>query len=96
MSETTNNAEQAIQAQLRRLEWMIPDAQRRLAGVAQEMLRRAQNAVHDTDAMLANQPCSMSWVEFAECDLRNAREAKADLTKLYEQQAMLKFFLKND
>jgi hypothetical protein len=50
MSETTNNAEQAIQAQLRRLEWMIPDAQRRLAGVAQEMLRRAQNAVHDTEA----------------------------------------------
>ncbi len=42
MSETTNNAEQAIQAQLRRLEWMIPDSQRRLAGVAQEMLRRAQ------------------------------------------------------
>ena len=93
MSETTNNVEQAIQAQLRRLEWMIPDAQRRLAGVAQEMLRRAQNAVHDTEA---NQPCSMSWVEFAECDLRNAREAKADLTNLYEQQAMLKFFLKND
>ena len=56
MSETTNNAEQAIQAQLRRLEWMIPDAQRRLAGVAQEMLRRAQNAVHDTEAILANQP----------------------------------------
>ena len=96
MSETTNIAEQAIQAQLRRLEWMIPDAQRRLAGVAQEMLRRAQNAVNDSEAMLTNQPCSMTWVEFAECDLRNAREAKADLTKLYEQQAMLKFLLKND
>lgn len=96
MSETTNNAEQAIQSQLRRLEWMIPDAQRRLAGVAQEMLRRAQNAVNDTEAMLSNQPCSMTWVDFAESDLRNAREAKAELTKLYEQQAMLKFFLKND
>ena len=96
MSETNNNAEQAIQAQLRRLEWMIPDAQRRLAGVAQEMLRRAQNAVHDTEAMLANQPCSMTWVDFAESDIRNARDAKADLTKLYEQQTMLKFFLKKD
>ena len=75
MSETTNNAEQAIQAQLRRLEWMIPDAQRRLAGVAQEMLRRAQNAVHDTEAMRANQPCSTSWVDVAERNLRKPLEA---------------------
>ncbi|XZE35805.1 hypothetical protein SH501x_001348 [Pirellulaceae bacterium SH501] len=96
MSEMTNTAKQVIQAQLRRLDWMIPDAQRRLAGVAQEMLRRAQNAVNDTEAMLANQPCCITWVDFAECDLRNAREAKAELTKLYEQQKMLRFFLKSE
>ncbi len=43
------------------------------------MLRRAQGAVKDTEALLTDQPCSMSWVDFAEGDLRAAREAKQNL-----------------
>ncbi len=52
--------------------------------------------VKDTEALLADQPCSMSWVDFAEGDLRAAREAKAELAKLLEQQKMLEFFLRKD
>ena len=97
MSETTTNtAEQAIQERLKKLEWMIPDAQRRLAEVAKEMLRRAEGAVKETESMLANQPCSLMWVDFAESELRNAREAKVQLKNLYEQQSMLKFFLNKE
>ena len=96
MADTTNAAEQAIKDQLRRLEWMIPDAKRRMDEAAQCMLRRAQNAVKETEAMLADGAWSLSWVDFAESDLRAAREAKAELMKLYEQQNMLKFFLGKD
>jgi len=96
MADTTNNAEQAIKDQLRRLEWMIPDAKRRMDEAAQCMLRRAQNAVKATEAMLADGAWSLSWVDFAESDLRAAREAKAELMKLYEQQNMLKYFLGKD
>jgi hypothetical protein len=38
----------------------------------------------------------MSWVDFAEGDLRAAREAKAELAKLLEQQKLLEFFLRKD
>ena len=93
---TTTSAEQAIKDELRRLEWMIPDAQRRLSEVAQTMLRRAERAVKDMEAMMANQPSSTMWVDFAESDLRNAREAKSQLNFLYQQQTMLKFFLNKD
>jgi len=97
MSETTtNHAEQAIQNQLQRLEWMIPDAKRRMHEAAQSMLRRAQLAVKESESLLADEACSLTWVDFAEGDLRTAREAKAELTKLYEQQNMLKFFLGKD
>lgn len=91
MAETTNNAQQAIADQLRRLEWMIPDAKRRMDEAAQCMLRRAQKAVKETEAMLSDGAWSLSWVDFAESDLRAAREAKADLMKLYEQQNMLNY-----
>ena len=97
MNDTNQtSAEQAIQDQLRRLKWMIPDAMRRMDEAAQCMLRRAQGAVKDTEALLADQPCSMSWVDFAEGDIRAAREAKAELAKLLEQQKMLEFFLRKD
>jgi type I restriction enzyme, R subunit len=36
-------------------------------------------------AMLADEPCTMNWMEFAEEDRRETKEAKAELTKLYEQ-----------
>jgi hypothetical protein len=94
MNEATkNNAEQAINEQLKRLEWMIPDAQRSVTNAAKEMLRRAEDAVKQCEAMVANQPCSLMWVDFAESDIRVAREAKARLENLYDQRNMLKFFL---
>lgn len=94
MNETTKtHAEHAIHEQLKRLEWMIPDAQRTVTNAAKEMLRRAEDAVKQCEAMAANQPCSLMWVDFAESDVRVAREAKARLQYLYEQQNMLKFFV---
>jgi hypothetical protein len=93
---TTNPAASAIQTQLQRLEWMIPDAKRRVAKAAEQMLWRAQRAVEDATAMLSDQPCSLSWTEFAEGDLREAKEAKAELNKLYEQQKLLQYLLSRD
>jgi hypothetical protein len=94
MNDTTNTpTTEAIREQLRRLEWMIPDAKRRLAKAADQMLWRAQKAVEDSKAMLADEGCTLNWMEFAEGDLREAKEAKAELTKLYEQQRLLTFFL---
>jgi hypothetical protein len=94
MNDTApNTAANAIQTQLERLEWMIPDAKKRVAKAAEQMLWRAQRAVADADAMLNDQPCSLSWTEFAEGDLREAKEAKAELNKLCEQQKLLQYLL---
>jgi hypothetical protein len=93
---TTHPAAQAIQTQLQRLEWMIPDAKKRVAKAADQMLWRAQRAVEDASAMLNNEPCSLSWTEFAEGDLREAKEAKAELNKLYEMQKMLQYLLSRE
>lgn len=90
---TTHPTTQAIQTHLQRLEWMIPDAKRRLANAAEQMLVRAQRAVAESNAMLQDEPCSLIWTEFAEGDVREAKEAKAELNKLYEQQKMLQHLL---
>ena len=88
---TTNATNQAIAQYLDQLDWMIADAKRELANAAKSMARRAAEAVEDTDRLLADQPCSLSWIEFAEGDLRTAREAKARLRELIAQQKMLQF-----
>jgi hypothetical protein len=92
---TTNPTACAIQNQLQRLDWMIPDAKKRVAKAAEQMLWRAQRAVEDATAMLSDEPCSLSWTDFADGDLREAKEAKAELNKLYEQQKLLQYLLKN-
>jgi hypothetical protein len=92
---TTNPSAHAIQNQLQRLDWMIPDAKKRVAKAAEQMLWRAQRAVEDATAMLNDQPCSLSWTDFADGDLREAKEAKAELNKLYEQQKLLQYLIKN-
>jgi len=92
---TTNPTSHAIQVQLQRLDWMIPDAKKRVAKAAEQMLWRAQRAVEDATAMLNDEPCSLSWTDFADGDLREAKEAKAELNKLYEQQKLLQYMLKN-
>ena len=91
---TTNATNQAIAQYLEQIDWMIADAKRELANAAKSMARRAAEAVEDTDRLLADQPCSLSWIEFAEGDLRTAREAKARLRELIAQQKMLQFCAK--
>jgi hypothetical protein len=96
MNDTaTNPTASAIQVQLQRLDWMIPDAKKRVAKAAEQMLWRAQRAVEDATAMMSDEPCSLSWTDFADGDLREAKEAKAELNKLYEQQKLLQYLLKN-
>ena len=74
MNDTaTNPTVAAIQEQLKRLEWMIPDAKKRVAKAAEQMLWRAQRAVEDATAMLNDQPCCLSWTDFADGDLRVVR-----------------------
>jgi hypothetical protein len=91
---TTDETQQAVTQYLAQLDWMIADAKRELAAAAKAMARRAAEAVDNADAMLADQPCSLTWVEFAESDLRTAREAKDRLNRLIEQQKMLQFVAK--
>lgn len=93
MATNTTKTNELIREQLARLDWMIADAKRDLAKAATEMARRAENAVKECDAMIADQPCSLMWTEFAEGDLRTAKEAKARLNQLFEQQNMLKFLI---
>ena len=92
----TSSAAKAIQNELHRLEWMIPDAKKRVVAAAEKMFWRVTQAVADATAMLADEPCSLSWTEFAEGDLREAREAKAELNSLYEKQRMLQYMLSKD
>ena len=92
---TTNATNQAATQYLAQLEWMIADAKREMADAAKSLERRAAEAVADVEAMLADQPCSLGWVEFAESNVRAARDAKARLRHLLEQQKMLQFVTKN-
>lgn len=99
MNATTNNAatnntkNDAIQAELAKIDDAIADAKRQVARAADTMLRRAQEAVQDATAMLNDQPCTLSWINFAAGDLRDAQEAKAELAALYTQRKMLQHLL---
>ena len=91
----TNTTEQTIREELAKLDWMIPDAQRGVAAIANDMLRRAEDAVKQCEAMAAGKPCTLGWVEFSECDARRAREAKARLDELYARQTLLTNLLRD-
>jgi hypothetical protein len=95
-NKTITTTKQAIEDELRRLEWMIPDAQKRVADLAKEMLLRSERAVKDCEAMMANKPCSMMWIDFADNDIRNAREARTNLNGLYEKRNLLRYLLEQD
>ncbi len=97
MNDTNQtSAEQAIQDQLRRLKWMIPDAMpawtRRLNACFVALKVRSKTPRHCWPTNHAACPVDFA----AEGDLRAAREAKAELAKLLEQQKMLEFFLRKD
>ena len=85
------STEQKIEERLKVLNWEIEDAKRGLAKAAEAMLRRATEAVSQNEALLADQPCSTMWVNFAEGDLREARDAKAKLEVLIEKKKLLTF-----
>lgn len=95
MTNTTaiQTPEAAIRAELAKLEWMIPDAKRDVAKAAAKMADRATNAVKGCEAMIAGEPCSMGWTEFAEQDARHASEAKARLTALFERRQLLQYLI---
>ena len=85
--------ETAIRDELAKLEWMIPDAQRDLAKAAGQLAARAIDAVKQCEAMMADEPCTMGWTEFAEQDARRAGELKARMTALFERRQMLRYLL---
>ncbi len=74
----TQTPETTIRAELAKLEWMIPDAKRDLAKAAERLAARGIAAVKECEAMMADEPCSMGWTEFAEQDARQAGEAKVE------------------
>ena len=80
---------------LEQLVWKIEDAKREVARAAKQMAQRAEEAKISAEALLADKPLSLSWVTFAEGDLRRAQEAKANLEKLIENQKELLFLSKS-
>ena len=91
MPNTPLTLEEKIEKRLEVLDWEIEDAKRDLAKAAEAMLRRATEAVSQNEALLADQPCSTMWVNFAEGDLREARDAKAKLEALIQKKKLLTF-----
>ncbi|MBB3205434.1 hypothetical protein FHS27_001234 [Rhodopirellula rubra] len=89
----TKTPETTIRAELAKLEWMIPDAKRDLAKAAERLAARGIAAVKECHAMIADEPCSMGWTEFAEQDARHASEAKAKLTALFEHRQLLQYLI---
>lgn len=91
---TQDNKTEAINQRLEQIEWMIGHAMKELEAAANQMARRAAEAVESASSMLAGQPYGTMWIEFAESDLRRAREAKSRLDELVEQKKMLQFIAK--
>lgn len=89
----TKTAETAIRAELAKLKWMIPDAKRDLAKAAQTLAARGLAAVKECEAMIADEPCTLGWTEFAEQDVRRAAEAKANLNGLFERRQLLQYLI---
>jgi hypothetical protein len=95
-SAATNNAiAQEIEGQIATIDFQIRDAKRRVVAVAEQMLRRAQDAVRDAAELFNDQPCTLSWVNFASGDQRDAAEAKAELDALYAKKKMLLAILRD-
>jgi hypothetical protein len=91
LNETMSDLNEALVMELRNCEWMLRDAKQRVANAADKMLWRAQRCVEDAQALLNDQPCSLGWTEFAEGDLREAKEAKAALERVLERQKLLQY-----
>ena len=87
---TAHNTHERIAERLQTLEWQITDARWVLKQAADAMMRRATEATASCEALMKNEPCSLVWTEFAEGDLRKAKEARERLERLIETQRVLK------
>lgn len=87
---TTKTAETRITERLQVIEWQIADARKALQQAAESMMRRALEAKSNCEALMRDDFCSLVWTEFAEGDLRTAKEARARFESLIEMQRMLK------
>ena len=85
-----------IASELQTADWQIQDVLRELRQAAVQMQRRANEALELTEAALNGNPTSLSWVEFAAGDLRNAAEAKVRFEKLVERRKLLQHLTKTD
>jgi len=79
-----------IEHALLSLEWQITDARKDLQKAADSMMRRAMEAKDSVERMMNGQPCSQTWTEFAEADLRAAKDARIRLEILIDKQKLLK------
>lgn len=93
---TTRTTNERLNEEIAKLDWQIDDAKRELSSAAKAFARRAEEAVTQCDAMMADQPCGFGWISFAEGDLRRAREAKHELDRLIDKQKTLKYIARND
>jgi len=87
---TAKTSHDRIIERLQTIEWQIADARKALQQAADTMMRRALEAKSNCEALMKNEPCSLVWTEFAEGDLRTAKEARARFESLIELQRMLK------
>jgi hypothetical protein len=85
--ETTIEARLAVR--LETVKWEIADARRQMKEAADTMMRRAQEAVTNCEALMNDAPCSLMWTDFAESDVRAAKEARDRLEGLIQTQKML-------
>lgn len=83
-----------IASELQNMEWQIQDALRELRQAAEQMQRRANEALEMTEAAVNGKPTSLAWVEFAAGDLRTVVEAKVRLEKLVDRQKLLQHLAK--
>lgn len=67
----------------------IQDALKDMQKCAQQLERRAQEAIACTGAAIEGRPTSTSWIVFLEGDTRRIREAKGRLEQLIDKKRLV-------
>jgi hypothetical protein len=89
-----NKAVECVRGLIADADMRIRDAMLKLSEAADSLVKRSVRASEDCDAMLANQPCAMSWTDWVESDLRMAKEARAEIEHLVTMKRKLEFVLR--
>lgn len=92
----TNQTNETVTALLKKNEWELADAMRQLKDCAENLVRRSQRAVDDCNAMIANEPCLLSWTGWIESDLRDAKDARAKVEELIRTKQILTYINKSE